>query len=332
MPRLARLDAPGVLHHVMGRGIEKRKIFLDDADRNDFIYRLAAVTQDGALDVYAWALMPNHFHLLCRSQNRPLASSMRKILTGHAVRFNRRHRRHGYLFQNRYKSIVCQEDRYLKELVRYIHLNLLRAGLVRDIKELNRCLWSGHSALMGKVRRKWQNTDYVLSFFDRGRNGRKKYEQYVIKGITLGRRPELVGGGLIRSLGGWSEVMALRKRDRKIASDQRILGDSDFVEEIVSALDDMVKKNLRLSDQRIDINGLAQLVCEKYDISSGELCSGSRRYNVIKARAAMAWVAVTELGYSGAEVARYIGVSNSCVTRIVSSGKKPDVVDLLKKL
>ena len=119
MPRLARLDAPGILHHVMGRGIERKKIFINDTDRSDFIDRLAALAEEGAMDVYAWVLMPNHFHLLCKTRNRPLSSSMRKILTGYVVNFNRRHRRYGHLFQNRYKSIVCQEDRYLKELVRY---------------------------------------------------------------------------------------------------------------------------------------------------------------------------------------------------------------------
>ena len=123
MPRLARLDAPGVLHHVMGRGIEGREIFHSDIDRNDFINRLSALTRDAAMEIYAWVLMPKHFHILCKTKSLPLAFSMRKILTGYVVNFNRRHRRYGHLFQNRYKSIVCQEDVYLKELVRYIHLH-----------------------------------------------------------------------------------------------------------------------------------------------------------------------------------------------------------------
>ena len=103
----------------MGRGIERKKIFTNDTDRNDFIDRLAGLAEEGAMDVYAWVLMPNHFHILCKTHNRPFSSSMRKVLTGYVVNFNRRHRRYGHLFQNRYKSIVCQEDRYLKELVHY---------------------------------------------------------------------------------------------------------------------------------------------------------------------------------------------------------------------
>ena len=127
MPRLARLDAPGVLHHVMGRGIERKDIFLNNKDRNDFISRLSLLVEEGAIEVYAWALIPNHFHLLIKTKNRPLSSSMSKLLTGYVVNFNRRHKRYGHLFQNRYKSIVCQEDTYSRELVRYIHLNILRA-------------------------------------------------------------------------------------------------------------------------------------------------------------------------------------------------------------
>jgi REP element-mobilizing transposase RayT len=320
------------MHHVIGRGIEKGNIFFNDTDRNDFIERLSGIAQDGGMDVYAWTLMPNHFHFLCKTEKQPLATSMRKLLTGYVVNFNRRHRRYGHLFQNRYKSIVCQEDRYLKELVRYIHLNLLRAGLVNSLNELDRCPWSGHSTLMGKIERKWQDTEYILSFFGKGRDRRKQYQRYLEKGIALGRRPELVGGGLIRSLGGWSEVLALRSRGEKQVSDQRILGDGKFVQEVISGLDELVKKNLRLSGQRINIDALAGKVCEKYNISRGETRSGSRRHDIVIARGVLSWIAVRELGYSGADVARYLGVTTSCVTRVVSAAKPPDVEDLIQQL
>jgi len=106
MPRQARLDAPDALHHVMVRGLERRVIFRDDQDRADFVARLAALAKAGAWTVYAWALLPNHAHLLVRTGTRPLARSMRSLLTGYAGYFNRRHKRVGHLFQNRYKSVV----------------------------------------------------------------------------------------------------------------------------------------------------------------------------------------------------------------------------------
>ena len=329
MPRLPRLDAPGVLHHVMGRGIEKKNIFVSNKDRNDFINRLAQLAEEGAIEVYAWALMPNHFHLLLKTKNRPLSSSMRKLLTGYVVNFNRRHKRYGHLFQNRYKSIVCQEDTYLMELVRYIHLNLLRAGIVKDMNGLNRSPWSGHSALAGKMERKWQATDYVLSYFGDKRVRKNNYYHYVKQGVNTGRRPELVGGGLVRSVGGWSEVLALRRRKERHAFDSRVLGDSDFVQELTSDLDDVIKKNLRISRQRIDLEELSDRVCKKKHVSLAELISGSRRRDLVNARGIISWIAVHELGYSGAEVARHLGVTNSCVTRFLSSGEKPDINDVM---
>mgnify|MGYP000173509723 CR=1 FL=1 len=323
MPRSARLDAPGVLHHVMGRGIEKRKIFLDDQDRVDFIKRLGELVQEGSMDIYAWAILPNHFHILCKTKKQPLSASMRKLLTGYAVHFNRRHRRHGHLFQNRYKSIVCQEDTYLAELVRYIHLNLLRAGVVKDLRELNYCPWSGHSALMGNMDgREWESRDYVLSYFGRGRGGRRNYLKFVEEGILLGRKPELVGGGLVRSLGGWSSVIALRRRGEKQVSDERILGDGDFVEAILAESGGMGKENLRIGQKKVSLWSLAEVVCKEHGVDLKELRSGSRRHVVVEARQELSRLAVMDHGYSGAEVARYLGVTNSCITRPLSLGGK----------
>jgi len=138
MPRHARLDAPDTLHHVMVRGLERRAIFRDDADRANFVARLAHLAAQEVLCVYAWALLPNHAHLLVRTAQRPLARSMRSLLTGYAGAFNRRHKRSGHLFQNRYKSIVVEAEPYLLELVRYLHLNPLRAQVVADVGALAR--------------------------------------------------------------------------------------------------------------------------------------------------------------------------------------------------
>ena len=326
MPRLARLDAPGVLHHVMGRGIEKKKIFFEDQDRTDFLSRLAALGEEKWMDIYAWALLPNHFHILCRTREKPLATSMRKLLTGYAVNFNIRHRRHGHLFQNRYKSIVCQEESYLTELVRYIHLNLLRAKIVKDIKELNSCPWSGHSAIVGRVKRAWQDTRHVLSYFGTGIKARRNYVQFVAEGVPFGRRPEMVGGGLVRSLGGWSEVLALRGRDDRQVSDQRILGNGEFVQGVWREMDERGKENLRVNRERMGLGELAERVCGVHGVSVKELRAGSRRHGVIGARSDFSQVAVQLLGYAGAEVARYLGVTSSCVTRVASQeGKLEDL-------
>ena len=122
MPILARLDATDVLHHIMIKGIERRKIFRNNKDLDDLLERLSVLLPETNTFCYAWALVSNHAHFLFRSGDTGIATLMRRLLTGYVIGFNRRHKRHGQLFQNRYKSIVCQEDTYFLELIRYIHL------------------------------------------------------------------------------------------------------------------------------------------------------------------------------------------------------------------
>jgi len=166
MPRKSRIDAPGALHHITVRGIERRKIFADDVDRNNFLDRISGILTETNTRCFAWALIPNHFHLLLRTGKDPIATVMRRLLTGHASYFNRRHRRNGHLFQNRYKSILCREEAYLLELVRYIHLNPLRAKLIENYAQLSRYPYSGHSAIMGNITNDRQTIQRVLRLFD----------------------------------------------------------------------------------------------------------------------------------------------------------------------
>ena len=130
MPRKSRIDAPGALHHVIIRGIERRKIFQSDYDRENFIVRLSGLITESKIDCYAWALLSNHGHFLLKTASALLSVFMSRFLTGYSGWLNKKHRRQGQLFQNRYKSILCQQDIELKELVRYIHLNPLKAGIV----------------------------------------------------------------------------------------------------------------------------------------------------------------------------------------------------------
>ena len=237
MPRQPRLDAPGLLQHVMARGIERRKLFRDDKDRQSFLNRLAVILEETQTQCYAWALIPNHFHLLLRTGPTPLSKVMRRLMTGYAVRFNKRYKRSGHLFQNRYKSVICEEDPYLLELIRYIHLNALRAKLVNDLKELDKYPWTGHSAILGRCKNPFplppsaegglffqcrpetekynknprnpcnpcqkkslaEKTieDVLLHFGETKKVARRRYREFVEKGIAKGRRAEFQGGGLV---------------------------------------------------------------------------------------------------------------------------------------
>lgn len=333
MPRHARLDAPGALHHVIGRGIEGSAIFRADGDRTDFLSRVADLWRDGALRIYAWALLPNHFHLLVRTGGQPLAKSMRQLLTGYVVNFNRRHRRFGHLFQNRYKSIVCEDEPYLLELTRYIHLNPLRAGLVQDLEELRNYPWSGHSALAGPVLREWQEVGGVLGLFDaQPKEAVRRYESFVLEGAARGRMPELVGGGLVRSAGGWANVVALRRRGMRSAADERVLGGGDFAEHLFSEAEERVRQTLRLQRQAPELGDLAVIVIQQTGISSAELRSGSKARRISAARKLFCQIAVKHLGYPGADVARFLGVGTSAVNRLASGAPSAGLDDVIKNV
>jgi REP element-mobilizing transposase RayT len=311
----------------MGRGIERTNIFRTDQDREDFLNRLADLCLDGNLIVYAWSLLSSHFHLLARTGRQPISRSMRKFLTGYVVNFNLRHKRHGHLFQNRYKSIICEDDPYLLELTRYIHLNPLRAGIVGDMKGLSQYRWAGHSAIMGRVKRDWQDIATVLGYFGKGHKAVEKYEQYVREGITLGKRPELVGGGLIRSLGGWSQVLSLRRKGIKVAFDERVLGGDDFIERLLSEAEERERETLRLSRKVPDLLTLAKRIMEGEGIEETELRSGLRKREVVRARRVFCQLAIGKMGYPGAEVARFLGVTTSSVNRLAVT---QEVADLTK--
>jgi REP element-mobilizing transposase RayT len=323
MPRLARLDAPGVIHHIIIRGIERRKIFRDNRDRENFLERLGNLLEETKTGCYAWAFLQNHAHFLLRTGEVPLATLMRRLLTGYVVSFNRRHKRHGHLLQNRYKSIVCQEETYLRELVRYIHLNPLRAGVVPDLAALNSYPYCGHSALMGRRKRPWQDVDYVLrSFGKRVGNARREYLAYVEAGEEQGRRRDLVGGGLVRSLGGWAEAEKLRlKGQDHIKSDERILGDSDFVDSVLAQAEEHYMRQCALRRRGYDLEKVAERVAEIYGIEVGEVLARGRQPQRVSARSLFCFWAVRELGNSLASLAMRLEMSPAGVGYAVQRGE-----------
>jgi len=353
MPRLARLDAPGLLQHVMARGIEGREIFKDDKDRKSFLDRLGLILEETQTQCYAWALLPNHFHLLLRTGPSPLSKVMRRLMTGYAVTFNKRHKRSGHLFQNRYKSVACEEDPYLLELIRYIHLNPIRADLVKDLKQLDRYPWCGHSAILGKRKNpliphppnqcsklKKPNKlserekplaektieDTLLFFGNDLRETRKRYRHLVKQGVSQGRRPELQGGGLIRSAGGNKLALMGRKKDERERGDERILGSGDFVGQVMEKADE-------LEERRIDkpvIEELLQKVSVNMEIELKELLSSSRKLKVSRARAVLSYLAVRMLSYQGIEISRILNISAAGVSKCVERGRK--ILDKNKEL
>ena len=322
MPRKARIDAPGALHHIIVRGIDRCAIFRDDHDCDLYLERLDLILTDTETPCYAWALIPNHFHLLLKTGRTPLSSVMRRLLTGHAVYFNRRHHRHGHLFQNRYKSILCQEETYLRELVRYVHLNPLRAGLVEDMKALDSYPYCGHSGLLGKIKREWQQIDYVLGFFGKRKaEARKRYRNFVVEGIKHGQRPELTGGGLLRSIGGWAALKSIRSEKDWVKSDERILGDSDFVNSVLRHADEQMEKSYRLRSEGFGLDDIAKRVAHVMNLSLEIVWEKSRRPLAVRARSLLCYWATRELGKSMTETANRLGLTQPAVSIAARRGE-----------
>jgi putative transposase len=325
MLRQARIDAPGALHHIIVRGIERTTVFVDDIDRNNFLERLSRHLSESQTACYAWALMTNHAHLLLRTGSCPIASIMRRLLTGYAVSFNRRHRRHGHLFQNRYKSILCEEDAYLKQLVAYIHLNPLRDGIVGDLPALKAYPFTGHSALMGQEDRPWQDTRYVLALFGRGLSEAKRnLQRHVAKWALKGRFQGLTGGGLIRSSGGWRAVRDAYRDGIRLASDERILGSSDFVERTLREAGEDHNRRVWLLSAGINLASVIEAVCRHLGVDQNGLDGRTKRAEIVRARALIACLATSEVSIPGSEVARRLNVDRSAVSRAVQRVRRDE--------
>ena len=330
MPRKSRIDISGAIHHVIVRGIERRKIFLNDSDRGEFIRRLSEALERTQSQCYAWCLIPNHFHLLIRTGVNPLSTLMRSLLTGYAIYFNKKYKRHGYLYQNRYKSILCQEEVYFLELIRYIHLNPIRSRLVETLPELDRYKWSGHSVLVGKQKHTWQEKGEVLVRFSTKKSiALQRYREFIREGLYMGRREDLTGGGLRRSAGGWREVEMMRRRKEYWRGDERILGDGSFVERVLEKADQKFEKQERLKRKGWNLNKLAEKVSQRVGIDKKELSFKTRTKDVARARRILAYLAYIELGISGIEISRFLNISRPAVSKAINAGKREKISNRL---
>ena len=315
MPRGARLDTPGTLHHVMIRGIEQGSIVRDDTDRNAFLNRMGVLAKGSATSIYAFALMTNHAHILLKSGPEGLSTYMRRLLSGYAQYFNHRYTREGHLFQNRYKSIICEEEAYFDKLVAYIHLNPLRAGMVETLQQLASYPWSGHATLMNKGKYEWIDRDYVLQFFgSRDGTARKAYLKFLEEEMGIDREQELSGGGLIRSQGGWSKVQSMRKSGEKALGDERILGGGDFVQEVLKEAEGRKDILMPETDRLQSLDETIEQACEVAGVTVTFLRSGSRSGVLPLLRKEIAMKSVYEYGISIAETARHLGVTANAVS------------------
>ena len=324
MPRQSRIDAPGALHHIIIRGIERNKIFGDNKDKDWYLDRLGMILEETETPCYAWVLMDNHAHMLLRTGIKPISTVMRRLLTGYAQYFNKRYTRHGHLFQNRYKSILCEEEPYLLELVRYIHLNPRRGGMVKDLRQLRHYKFSGHGVIVGSLKGyEWQDRKYVLGLFDdRERRAVNAYVEFVSAGVPEGERPDLMGGGLIRSLGGWEAINEQKAEGKRIKGDERILGSSDFVDDVLKKANEIYEKKTLLKSRGMNFNELLNQVLSKYELEMEDLKGGRKKSHIVEARTILCYLGVNTFCMSCVEISRALEISPSTVSKLAYRGRK----------
>jgi REP element-mobilizing transposase RayT len=292
-----------------------------------FLGELRKLLKESGTRCLAWALMSTHFHLLLKTGKRPLAWLMHRLLLRYSLHYNHRYQRPGHLFQNRYKSILCEEEPYLMELVRYIHLNPVRTGSIQTMTDLAGYPWSGHGVLLGKVKMEWQEVDEVLGLFGRSRGkARDAYESFVRKGMDMGHREDLAGGGMIRSVGGREGVERVMKAREKVQGDDRILGSGEYVAEVLREVEhrDRRKEGLK---RRLKPEQVIESAAEAMGVSLAEVKARSRMRRVTEARSlACKWL-VEDLGVRVIDVARLLGVTPSAVISGIKRGREVEKRD-----
>jgi len=323
MARGTRLDVPGALHHVMQRGHERGKIFRDAADYTRFLTYVNQALTTSITRCLAWALMPNHIHFLLQTGATPIARVLQPLFTRYAVTFNLRWHRSGHVFQGRYKSLLCEQEPYRLALVRYIHLNPIRAGLCEDLPSLAAYPWTGHRALMGKATVTWQDTAAVLDEFGSKRSeARAAYERFCRDGLREGPDHRLEGEGL-RPLesGGWESVRLGRGEEGEWA-DQRILGGARFVENALEKADEHERWRSRVRRHGMSMERVLALVAAKTGVRVRDLTGSGKRPPQVRARALACHWLVGRMGYPGVLVARRLGITPAAVSKSAVRGAR----------
>jgi putative transposase len=195
--------------------------------------------------------------------------------------------------------------------------------MIPDLNALGNYPYGGHSAILGNRKIYWQDTDYILGYFgEKVMSARRQYRAYVKEGIKKGRRPELVGGGLIRSIGGWTKVKELRRGGGRLKGDERILGDSVFIKEVLKASEEQLHRAYRLRAEGYDLERLSQKVAEIFEIDPEYLWSKGKYSRLVEARSLLCYWAVRGLGVSATELAKRLEISQPAVSISVKRGEE----------
>jgi len=293
MARKPRIEYEGAFYHVITRGNQKQKIFKNPLDYRKFIEILIGYKQRYHFHLYAYILMSNHVHLLIETRDIPLSKILQGVNQRYTMYYNRRYKTVGHLFQGRYKAILCDRDRYLLALLKYIHYNPLRAKIAESLDQYP---WSSHRAYFTKSERsEFLDTDLVLRMFSENKGrARKQYAMFMNDGATV------------------------KQEDVYATIDQRLLGDERFVEKVVEKHEGEIKKERRKKEYTLP--RLAREIERQCGVSLEHLRSWRRTMNILTARRLFSLLS-KEYGYTGREIAAYLRKDPAAVTLYLRSGE-----------
>ena len=313
MPRKKRLSVTGAVHHVMSRGIEGRSIFADTEDRKMFLSLFEGLIGKIGFKCYAWVLMDNHYHIVIRTNDLPLAALFKPLNACYARYFGKRHDRHGYLFQDRFKSIATQDQGYIETLIRYVHLNPLRAGVCRSLEDLDNYPWCGHSMLIGKRVFRFQTVDAILNRFGKTiRDARQNYQLFLKEGLEYSQDDDFI------------KKLRSSNETKECIHDPGcwVIGDKEFVKNAISQDEHYRLRLTQYAKQGWNIDDLRNRIEKTMHLKTGDLMKRGRKNNRAEARKIFMWLCNRKVGIPVAEIARYIGISGPAVSRVLDEGEQ----------
>lgn len=306
MARKARIHIPGGVYHVMLRGNGGQHIFFAVEDYSRLFLLLQEGTERFGYRVHGFCCMTNHLHLILQASDIPLSQGLQNLSFRYTQWINRRHDRQGHLFQGRYKALLVDGDSYLLELVRYVHLNPVRCGMVNDPVDYP---WSSHHVYLGQENLPWLTTEWVLGQLAEDRSeAQRRYAAFVFDGLSEGYRKDFHQG----------------------TSDNRVLGDDHFLEQISRVVIDT-------PSPRPTLDAIVEAVCQNYGLDKTDLENLSQKRRLAEARAMVAWLAKAYGSATLTEVGRYfhrdVGTMSSALRRLVQRAEGvPELKEKMEKL
>ncbi len=335
MPRGPRLDAPGSYHHVMSRGTGGEEVFRSCNDSFNLLLRMHSCLGKTQTKVLAWVIMPDHFHLLVQVGEVRLSSVMSRILTGFCMDYNQTRGRAGHVFAGRFKSILVQDESYLAELVRYIHLNPVRKGLSTP-QRIGAYRWGGHREVLHPVGANGLiDRNGVLALFGGSESvALANYGRFIAEGMGQKWRHEFEHGLYIVDRNGMRETKSMPVCGRRCGSSGAVLGSREFARSVADGMKCGLRGRRTRGNEHEAMKAAAREAAETFDVPLSVLRSRSQRRSAVNARKVLCMV-FSRAGISTADAGRFLGLTQQgawSVLRRCSDGTSPELDEIAASL